>query len=69
MFYVNGESTSYNITNLFPFQIISVDISASTDIGEGPHTSQMEVQTAQACKSLREEVGQGPKVTHHFTAN
>ena len=29
-----------------------MDISASTSIGEGPRTPRMEVQTAQACKSL-----------------
>ena len=51
MFYVDGQSTSFNITNLLPFQIISVDISASTVVGEGPHSSQLEIQTAQARKS------------------
>ena len=52
VFYVDGQSTSYNITGLFPYQIISVDIAASTVIGEGPHSLQLEVQTAQACKSF-----------------
>ena len=51
VFYVDGQSTSFNITNLLPFQIISVDVSASTVIGEGPHSSQLEIQTAQARKS------------------
>ena len=50
VFYVNGESTSYNITNLQPYQIISVEISASTSVGEGPRSYKMEVQTAQAGK-------------------
>lgn len=50
VFYVNGQSTSYNVTNLLPYQIISVQISASTVIGEGPRTSSVEVQTAQAGK-------------------
>ena len=48
VFYVNGVSTLYNITNLQPYQIISVEISASTSIGEGPRSSIIEVQTAQA---------------------
>ena len=51
VFSVDGQSTSYNITDLFPYQIISVDIAASTVIGEGPHSLQLEVQTAQARKS------------------
>lgn len=50
--YVNGVSTLYNITNLQPYQIISVEISASTNVGEGPRSSSMEVQTAQAGKSV-----------------
>ena len=52
VFYVNGVSTLYNITNLQPYQIIGVEISASTSIGEGPRSSIMEVQTAQAGKSV-----------------
>lgn len=50
VFYINGDARSFNITNLHPFQIISIDISASTRIGEGPRTPQIEVQTAQARK-------------------
>ena len=50
MFYVNGKSTAYNVSNLYPFQIINVEISASTIVGEGPRTPRMEVQTAQTCK-------------------
>ena len=52
VFYVNGVSTLYNITNLRPYQIIGVEISASTSVGEGPRSSIMEVQTAQAGKSV-----------------
>ena len=52
VFYVYGESTSYNITNLRPYQIISVEISASTSVGEGPRSSSVEVQTAQDGKSV-----------------
>ena len=50
VFYVDGESTLYNITNLLPYQIIDVQISASTSVGEGPRSSSVEVQTAQAGK-------------------
>lgn len=52
VFYTNGETRSFNITNLYPFQIISIDISASTRIGEGPLAPRIEVQTAQACKTF-----------------
>ena len=50
VFYASGESTSYNITNLLPYQIINVQISASTSVGQGPCSSEIEVQTAQAGK-------------------
>ena len=50
VFYVDGESSSYNVTNLLPYQIISVEISASTNVGEGPRTFRFEIQTAQAGK-------------------
>ena len=50
VFYMNGKSTAYNISNLYPFQIIGVKISAGTIIGEGPRTPHMEVQTAQTRK-------------------
>ena len=50
VFNVNRTSTAYNISNLYPFQIINVEISASTTVGEGPRTPRMEVQTAQTCK-------------------
>ena len=50
VFYVNGNSSAYNISNLYPFQIISVEISAGTIIGEGPRTPRMEIQTAQTRK-------------------
>ena len=52
VFYVYGESTTYNITNLRPYQIISVEISASTSVGEGPRSSSVEVHTAQDGKSI-----------------
>ena len=51
VFSVDGQSTSYNITGLLPYQIISVDIAASTVVGKGPHSLQKEVQSAQAGKS------------------
>lgn len=49
-YHVNGNSVAYNVSNLYPFQIINVEISAGTVVGEGPRTPRMEVQTAQTCK-------------------
>ena len=46
-FNVFGERTSYNITNLHPYQQISVEVTASTRIGEGPR-SMSRIRTAQA---------------------
>lgn len=43
----DGESTSYNVTNLQPHQLISIEVTASTRIGEGP-SSVNEIRTAQA---------------------
>ena len=50
VFYANGQSSSYNISNLLPYQIISVEIAASTSVGEGPRTYKYEVRTAQDSK-------------------
>ena len=35
-FTTDGQSTSYNISNLLPYQQISIEVAASTRIGEGP---------------------------------
>lgn len=51
-FYVEGQFTSYNITDLLPFQTIRIKISANSSIGEGPHSPQVVVQTAQTCKLI-----------------
>ena len=48
LFTTDGQSTSYIITNLLPYQHISVEVSASTRIGEGPRSSDMEIRAAQA---------------------
>lgn len=34
--YTNSDSTSYTVTGLHPYQMVSVRISASTTAGEGP---------------------------------
>ena len=47
VFTTDGESTSYNITNLFPYELISVRVTASTLVGEGPAVTE-EIRTAQA---------------------
>ena len=49
-FTVIGRVTKYNITNLLPYQVVSVEISANTSIGEGPHCPKLMDQTAQTCK-------------------
>ena len=50
-FNVVGERTSYNITNLHPYQQIIVEVTASTRIGEGP-SSVSKIRTAQASMYL-----------------
>ena len=47
VFNADGQSTSYNVTNLLPYELISVRVTASTRIGEGPAATE-EIQTAQA---------------------
>ena len=47
---VKGQATTYNITDLLPYQVVSVEISANTSIGEGPHCPKVMDHTAQTCK-------------------
>lgn len=47
VFNTDGQSTSYNVSNLLPYQEISIEVTASTRIGEGP-SSVHETRTAQA---------------------
>ena len=47
VFTTDGESTSYNVTDLQPYELISVRVAASTRIGEGPAVTE-EIRTAQA---------------------
>ena len=47
VFNTDGQSTFYNISNLLPYQQISIEVTASTRIGEGP-SSVHETRTAQA---------------------
>ena len=47
VFHVDWETTSYNITNLNPYEQISVNVTASTHAGEGPN-SVNKIRTAQA---------------------
>ena len=50
-FVVKGQSTTYIITDLLPYQVLSVEISANTTIGEGPPCPKVMDQTAQTCKN------------------
>ena len=45
---VNGSSTHYFLEGLLPYQQISVSVSASTMIGEGPRSEEKVVRTHQA---------------------
>lgn len=49
VFNTDRQSTSYSITNLLPYQHVTVAVTASTRIGEGP-SSTNDVRTAQARK-------------------
>ena len=49
-FIVEGQATVYNITDLIPFQFVSVEMSANTSVGEGPRCPQVTDQLPQACK-------------------
>ena len=51
VFHTDGRSTTYNITNLLPYQHVTVAVTASTSVGEGP-SSTSDVRTAQARKLL-----------------
>ncbi|XP_064407623.1 mucin-3A-like isoform X2 [Halichondria panicea] len=53
--YLNGTTTTFNTTSeqftispLSPYQTVSVQVSASTSVGEGPKTPSMEFTTAEA---------------------
>ena len=58
----DGQSTSYNVTNLLPYELISVRVTASTRIGEGPAATD-EVRTAQARMCMHEI-----ELEHSFTS-
>jgi hypothetical protein len=49
-FTVEGQTTVWNITELLPYQFISVEMSANTSIGEGPRCPRVIDQTAQSSK-------------------
>ena len=46
--HVNGSNTHYFLEGLLPYQQISVSVSASTMIGEGPRSGEKMVRTHQA---------------------
>ena len=47
VFHLDRETTSYNITNLNPYEQLCVNVTASTRVGEGP-SSVNKIRTAQA---------------------
>ena len=47
VFSLDRDTTSYNITNLNPYEQISINVTASTHVGEGP-SSGNKIRTAQA---------------------
>ena len=49
VFNTDGQSASYNITNLLPYEHVTVAVTASTRVGEGP-SSTSDIRTAQARK-------------------
>ena len=49
-FIIKGQVTMCNITDLLPYQLISVELSANTSVGEGPRCPRVTDQTAQSCK-------------------
>ena len=61
VFNTDGWSTSYNITNLLPYQRVTVGMTASTRVGEGP-SSTIDIRTAQ----LRMLLAQGWKMDIKF---
>ena len=56
-FVIEGQATIYNITDLLPYQFISVEMSANTSVGEGPRCPRVTDQTAQSCKHRLKQLG------------
>ena len=46
----DGTVLSYTISNLAPFQLVMVEVSASTSAGEGARSAAMSGRTSEACK-------------------
>ena len=47
---VEGQFVTCNITDILPYQYVSVEMSANTSVGEGPRCPRVMDQTAQSCK-------------------
>ena len=46
----DGTVLSYTISNLAPFQLVMVEVSASTSAGEGSRSAAMSGRSSEACK-------------------
>ena len=46
----NGMASSYVIRNLAPFQLVTVQVSASTSAGEGARSEAVDGRSSEACK-------------------
>lgn len=54
-FTIEGQVTVWNITDLLPYQFISVELSANTSVGEGPRCPRVTDQTAQSGKHMQKQ--------------
>lgn len=57
-FTIEGQVNVQNITDLLPYQFISVELSANTSVGEGPRCPRVTDQTAQSGKHRSSEAEQ-----------
>ena len=48
----NGTVLNYIINNLAPFQLVMVEVSASTSAGEGTRSAAMSERSSEACKLM-----------------
>ena len=49
-----GTVTMYTITDLLPYQLVTVSVSAHTVVGEGPESNATSMRSMEAGKSLQQ---------------
>ena len=54
---INGALTEYTVTDLGPYQLVQVGVSASTDIGEGSQSSPVEGRSLESGRGCGQERG------------